>query len=120
MGGQANADQFMRYYIAPGVDHCAGGPGADTTDLLNALDKWVMRGKAPGTLTAEKLDPTTGSTLLSRPLCIYPAYPQYSGRGDPNVSKPDLQSDELLSLIAILEAIGRLGIASEGSQNDWG
>ena len=30
LGGQANADNFVRYYIAPGVNHCAGGPGADS------------------------------------------------------------------------------------------
>ncbi len=84
MGGQANTDGFVRFYTAPGVDHCAGGPGADTADLLTALDAWVTRGRAPGTLTAAKLDPATGATLLTRPLCRYPQYPRYKGRGDPN------------------------------------
>ena len=84
LGGAANTEQFMRFYIAPGVDHCAGGPGADQVDLLTPLDRWVTRGRAPGELTASKLDPNTGATILTRPLCEYPTYPRYKGRGDPN------------------------------------
>lgn len=30
-----------------------------------------------------KLD-ASGATTLSRPLCKYPAFPQYKGSGDPN------------------------------------
>jgi feruloyl esterase len=86
LGGQSNTDQFVRFYTAPGVNHCAGGPGADTADLLSALDQWVTRGRGPGTLTATKFDPSTGTALLSRPLCVYPAYPRYKGRGDPNAA----------------------------------
>jgi hypothetical protein len=82
VGGQANADQFVRFYVAPGVNHCAGGPGADSTDLLSALDAWVTKGRGPGTLSAVKRDPGTGATVLTRPLCIYPAYPRYNGTGD--------------------------------------
>jgi feruloyl esterase len=83
VGGQANTEQFMRFYVAPGVDHCAGGPGADQADLLTPLDRWVTRGRAPGDLRASKVDPSTGATVLSRPLCEYPTYPRYKGRGDP-------------------------------------
>jgi hypothetical protein len=78
VGGAANANEFVRFYVAPGVDHCAGGPGADTVDLLSALDAWVEAGTAPGTLTAEKRD-AAGATLFSRPLCEYPRYPRYTG-----------------------------------------
>lgn len=83
MGGRANTDAFVRFYVAPGVNHCAGGPGADNADLLGALDRWVTRQRPPGTLRATKTDPDTGATLLSRPLCEWPAYPRYKGRGDP-------------------------------------
>ena len=86
VGGRANADQFVRFYVAPGVNHCSGGPGADETDLLSALDDWVTKRLAPGTLTAVRRDPSTGSTLLSRPLCIYPDYPRYKGSGDVNAA----------------------------------
>jgi len=86
MGGQSNADQFVRFYTAPGVNHCAGGPGADTADLLSALDRWVTHGRGPGTLKASKIDSSTGATLLTRPLCVYPAYPRYQGSGDSNAA----------------------------------
>jgi Tannase and feruloyl esterase len=87
VGGQANADQFVRYYIAPGVNHCAGGPGADSSDLLSALDKWVTQGHAPKTLRARRVDAATGETVLTRPLCVYPAYPRYDGKGDVNLAR---------------------------------
>jgi pimeloyl-ACP methyl ester carboxylesterase len=77
MGGQAAADTFVRYYIAPGVNHCSGGAGADDADLLAALDAWVDGNTAPGTLTANKI--VDGETTFSRPLCSYPAYPRYTG-----------------------------------------
>ena len=77
MGGQAVTDEFVRYYIAPGVGHCEAGPGADLTDLLSALDAWVVKGTAPGTLAATKV--ANGVTQASRPLCRYPQYPRYTG-----------------------------------------
>jgi len=87
VGGQANTDSFVRFYIAPGVDHCAGGPGADTADLLSALDQWVLNGTAPATLTAQKLD-AAGAVSFSRPLCQYPQYPRYTGpANDANAAK---------------------------------
>ncbi len=77
VGGQAAADEFVRYYTAPGVGHCEGGPGADQTDLLGALDAWVAKGTAPGTLSATKV--VNGVTQASRPLCRFPQYPRYTG-----------------------------------------
>ncbi len=78
MGGQAQADAFVRSYVAPGVNHCGGGPGADTSDLLEALDQWVTASTPPATLSATKLD-ATGAVAFSRPLCQYPQYPRYTG-----------------------------------------
>ena len=77
-GGAAAADASTRCYVAPGVNHCSGGPGADTSDLLTALDQWVTKSKAPSTLVAEKRD-AEGAVVLSRPLCQYPQYPRYTG-----------------------------------------
>lgn len=85
MGGRINGESFMRYYLAPGVNHCAGGPGADGTDLLAALDDWVSRRQPPGTLLAERRN-AAGSAVLARPLCEYPAYPRYRGSVDPNAA----------------------------------
>lgn len=76
--GAASADASTRFYIAPGVDHCAGGPGADTSDLLTALDQWVTASVAPATLRAEKID-AAGEVAFARPLCQHPQYPRYTG-----------------------------------------
>ena len=81
--GAEVAGANSRLYIAPGVNHCAGGSGADSFDMLGALMKWVETGRAPETLLASKRDAATGKTLLTRPLCRYPAWPRYSGKGDP-------------------------------------
>lgn len=76
--GAESAAASTRFYVAPGVDHCEGGVGADKTDLLTALDLWVTRGVAPATLTAQKLD-ANGAVILTLPLCPYPQYPRYIG-----------------------------------------
>ena len=76
--GAANAAASTRFYVAPGVNHCVGGVGADQTDLLTALDQWVTKGIAPANLTAEKLD-ANGAVTRTLPLCQYPQYPKYTG-----------------------------------------
>ena len=76
--GAASAAASTRLYVAPGVNHCEGGVGADTTDLLTALDRWVTQGIAPDTLTAQKLD-AAGAVTRTLPLCQYPQYPRYTG-----------------------------------------
>jgi hypothetical protein len=47
-------DDFVRLYLAPGVMHCAGGPGPqDTADrLLDKLITWVEQGKRPDAVVA--------------------------------------------------------------------
>lgn len=85
--GATQAAASTRLYVAPGVNHCNGGPGADEVDLLTALDQWVTRGTAPGILAAQKRD-AGGVVALSRPLCVYPAYPRYTGPpNDPAAAK---------------------------------
>lgn len=90
-GGQATADTFMRFYVAPGVSHCTGGAGADNVDLLSALDAWVTQKTAPATLVASKLN-TAGTADLSRPLCPYPQYARYTGPAN-NAEAPKLASN---------------------------
>ena len=67
----------VRLFLAPGVEHCGGGPGPDQFDLLGALDRWVQTGQPPATLLASK-----AGSKLSRPLCAYPAVARYKGGGD--------------------------------------
>jgi feruloyl esterase len=85
--GRTALDQFARFYVAPGVNHCSGGPGADSVDLLTSLDAWVTKGTAPGQLTTAKLN-ADRSTAFDRPLCAYPRYARYSGpANDANAAK---------------------------------
>jgi feruloyl esterase len=66
----------MEFFLAPGVQHCGGGSGADTVDLLTPLQRWVESGERPSGLVAQKKD-QSGQVTLARPLCRYPAIPQY-------------------------------------------
>jgi feruloyl esterase len=81
--GQARADSFLRFYRIPGFGHGNGVFNAKF-DALGALDTWVDRGVAPATLEAVDVNP--GNNNRTRPMCVYPAWPQYSGSGDPNAA----------------------------------
>src|SRR5690606_22565362 len=76
-----NAGQSLRYFLYPGVGHCAGGPGADQIELLDALDSWAETGAAPDVLIGRK-----ANGPLSRPHCAWPNVARYRGDGDPNAS----------------------------------
>jgi feruloyl esterase len=45
--------------------------------------QWVEAGKAPGALVASKRD-ATGNVRFTRPLCQYPRWARYDGKGDVN------------------------------------
>jgi pimeloyl-ACP methyl ester carboxylesterase len=89
----ANADDFSRLYMVPGMAHCSGGPGVDEfgqsasgrvpaepkTDMFRALMAWSEKGTAPSSITAAKLSGTT--VTRTRPLCPYPQVARYSGTG---------------------------------------
>jgi hypothetical protein len=81
MGGPKKTAEFARLYLAPGVYHCGGGPGAEPTGVLDAVVTWVEDGKAPETLLATRHDQTTGAVIRSRPLCQYPLVAKYKGLG---------------------------------------
>ena len=80
MGGAKQTSDFARLYLAPGVGHCAGGPGPQPTGVLDALVAWVEDRKAPETLTAERRN-QAGVVTRSRPLCQYPLVAKYKGTG---------------------------------------
>jgi hypothetical protein len=96
--GQEITTSFVRLYMVPGMQHCAGGPGPSffgqygsaishdaEHDIQQALDQWVERGISPGSLIAVKYnkgaDPASG-IAASRPLCPYPQIVKYTGSGD--------------------------------------
>jgi feruloyl esterase len=94
--GQRRADSFLRLFMAPGVQHCSGGPGPDNFgqmvtraqsdpqhDLTLALERWVEQGVAPDRVIATKrLGANAEATALrTRPLCPYPLVARYKGSG---------------------------------------
>lgn len=85
MGGADEVDSFYRLFLAPGVDHCAGGgTGLVPTDPLAALTDWVEKGKAPDTLPAAVTDAAGKKT--PRALCRYPLITTGSGRDTENAA----------------------------------
>ena len=76
----ANARDYMRMFMMPGVLHCAGGPGPDTVDWPAVIDTWVEKGQAPDRVIARKVA-AGGAVSRSRPLCVYPQHATYKGSG---------------------------------------
>lgn len=81
----APADQ-VRLFMAPGMEHCAGGEGPNSFDTLGTLDAWVSSGTAPELIVATRApSPIPNAPQLppmSRPLCPYPQVARYDGSGD--------------------------------------
>jgi feruloyl esterase len=96
--GKQGAEAFARLYMVPGMQHCGGGPGpvsfgegrmgpADPQRNISlALEQWVEKGVAPGTIIAAKYeaDDESKTAKMTRPLCPYPQVAKYKGSGDTN------------------------------------
>jgi feruloyl esterase len=110
-------DEFFRFFLVPGMDHCSGTPSAANApwyfaganqapalgqtaygvpgfrdkehDILLAMMAWVERGVAPADITATKYvnDTKHDEVLRQRILCMYPEQAKYTGSGDPNVAE---------------------------------
>lgn len=83
--GPGHTQQFLRLFMAPGVDHCGGGNGPQPTGQFDDLVNWVESGKAPSTIDAVKRD-ASGVVTEERPVCAYPRVARYKGSGDPNAA----------------------------------
>jgi len=79
MGGIEKTRDFYRFFIAPGMGHCGGGPGPNTFDALGALEQWVEKGAAPDKLIATHS--SNGKVDRTRPLCMYPQVARFKGAG---------------------------------------
>jgi feruloyl esterase len=91
-------DSAVRLFMAPGMQHCGGGPGpnsfgqdgdvSSSDDAHNnihlALEAWVEKGLAPQTIIATRSPDPTHKAMTSRPLCPWPQIATYKGTGDPN------------------------------------
>jgi feruloyl esterase len=93
-GGVPEAARFARLFLVPGMGHCFGGPGVTNigqlgeampvspkNDILMQLVAWTEGGEMPEQIVARKPAGTT-SPAQERPICSYPALPDYRG-GDP-------------------------------------
>jgi len=89
-GAAAATQSFLRLFMAPGMTHCAGGPGLNTFDTLTALEQWVEHGTAPDKLIASHTAlgfpdnvmaaaPPPGD--FSRPLCPWPQAARWTMTG---------------------------------------
>ncbi|WP_218000353.1 tannase/feruloyl esterase family alpha/beta hydrolase [Sphingomonas soli] len=68
-------DDASRFYMVPGMAHCAGGNAFDNFDLLGPVMDWVEKGKAPETIPAWRQTPAKAE----RPMCPHPSYAHYVG-----------------------------------------
>ncbi|RYP41883.1 hypothetical protein DL767_000712 [Monosporascus sp. MG133] len=67
------ADEFFRFFEAPGVGHCTGGVGAAPEGAFSQLVTWVEDGVAPDRLTA------VDSAGRKTSLCPFPLRQSYLG-----------------------------------------
>ena len=100
-GGLKRVQEFDRLFMVPGMNHCAGGAGADNFgqsgvvpvsldpehDAVLALQQWVEQGVAPDMLIAttdqaHAAENPTQPEAFTRPLCPYPEKARYKGAGD--------------------------------------
>jgi hypothetical protein len=83
---RAQADDQLRLYMAPGMDHCSGGEGVSRFDTLGVIDRWATTGIAPHAIRAERAaSPMPGAPQLpplSRPLCPWPLVERFAGSGE--------------------------------------
>ena len=82
--GEQAVKGAVAFYLVPGYGHGhgAGFKATGGMPLLAALEGWVQNGVAPGTLTA--VDTNKNAAGRTRPLCQYPTWPKYDGKGDPD------------------------------------
>ena len=91
----AKTQEWYRMFLAPGVGHCAGGPGPNQFgqnggngdaqhDAVVAMYQWVEKGTAPSQIIATKFvdDDREKGVAMTRPLCLYPQVAKYKGTGD--------------------------------------
>lgn len=72
-----DAADYYRFFQAPGVGHCGGGPGWYPGNAMQSLVSWVERGIAPDILEAKSmLDP---EVVRNANLCAYPKTLTYVG-----------------------------------------
>ena len=85
-GSLDDVKPWFRFFVAPGVGHCGGGPGPQPENLFNVLVNWVENGVVPDSIASSNTAGRGGGGVTrSRPLCSWPQEAIFHG-GDPNVA----------------------------------
>jgi feruloyl esterase len=79
MGSASKVTDSYRLFMVPGMNHCGGGDGTATFDMLSALETWVEKKQAPASIPASHV--TEGKVDRTRPLCPFPQVASYKGSG---------------------------------------
>jgi feruloyl esterase len=81
LGGIPEVQENVRLFLAPGMHHCAGGPGPNVFDTLTALEGWVEQGVGADAIIATKFanDNPAGQVLRTMPLCKFPEQAHFLG-----------------------------------------
>ena len=135
---------WMRVFLYPGVDHCAGGIGPQPGNvndgpLFAALVNWVENGVAPDQVMATEYAPAAPGTqsvsggpntrpvLGHRPVCPYPKTAIYNGSGDihvatsyrcdGNLELPTIVQQDLLAKHKAENGTGKIPPSYGGSSN---
>jgi len=115
-GGIRELQENVRLFLAPGMHHCAGGPGPNVFDTLTALEMWVEHGQAPDSILATHFTNNSAAQGIDRtmPLCAFPTQARYNGTGDVN----DAASWSCKPNKKMLEVGPNGRLAGAGSQDD--
>lgn len=82
--GEERLNRMLRYYEVPGYGHGRSAVFLASWDQLTALERWVEEDVDPG--EREVVSDLAGVPGRTRPLCLYPHVPRYSGEGDINAA----------------------------------
>ena len=75
-----NQGNWYRLFMAPGMQHCRGGPGPDQFNVMGAMERWRESNIAPDQIIAAHI---AGNRVdMTRPLCPYPQTAQWKGVGN--------------------------------------
>jgi feruloyl esterase len=85
MGGKSGGkqlDDFVRLYMAPGMQHCGGGPGPNQINYMAIMERWRESNQTPASI--EAIHVANNRVDMTRPLCPYPQVATYKGSGSVN------------------------------------
>ena len=75
-------DDWIRLFMAPGMQHCGNGPGPNQVNYMAVIERWRESSIAPDQIVASHV--TNNRVDMTRPWCPYPQIAQYKGTGSTN------------------------------------